>query len=323
MGFVPAEALSPKTHSKPYIVVDDFLPLELALAMRADIDAHFGQPAKHEPEAHQIWNYWYVPNTYTYLRTLPEKVIEHAKVDAFLTALRDWSVAQLGLSDVTWPYLSLYIPGCNQALHNDALNGRLAFVYSLTKDQRLTIGGETIVMEEGDPFRSNLANPMAVQGFCSFIEPKFNRLVLFDDRMIHGVQRLEGSMDPVEGRFVFHGHIQEQGPVVTGAQPYEALQPHLQQGLGAFVQENGEYAFNFHGPISVRFVVGADGIVGGLHVLLDRVTHIADRFAGGWEELRRRYLVTLGNIRYPTAEAPTVVILPMVFAGPAGRRTEG
>ncbi|HTR88352.1 MAG TPA: hypothetical protein VMI56_27975 [Reyranella sp.] len=322
MGFVPEEALAPKTHTKPYIVVDDFLPLELAQSMRADIDAHFGTPDKHRPEAHQIWNYWYVPNTYTYLRTQPEKVIEHGKVDAFLTALRDWSIAQLGMSDVTWPYLSLYIPGCNQALHNDALNGRLAFVYSLTRDQRLTIGGETIVMSEGDPFRSNLASPQAVQGFCTFIEPKFNRLVLFDDRMIHAVQRLEGSMDPVEGRFVFHGHIKEQGPIVTGAQSYEALQPFLQQGLGTFVQEYGDYAFNFHGPISVRFVVGADGIVGNMHVLLDRVTHVAERDAAGWEDLRRRYLLALGGIRYAAAEAPTVVILPIVFAGPAGRQPQ-
>jgi Rps23 Pro-64 3,4-dihydroxylase Tpa1-like proline 4-hydroxylase len=319
MGFVPAEALAPTTHDKPYIVVDDFLPTELAEAMRADIDAHFADPGKHRADKHQIWNYWYVHETYTYLRTLPEKIVAPARVEGFMTALREWSLSQLGLTEVTSPYLSLYVPGCSQALHNDALNGRIAFVYSLTKPVRQTVGGETLVMTEGDPFRRNLANPMAIQGFCSEIEPRFNRLVLFDDRLIHGVKEVRGSMDPVEGRFVFHGHLKEGGPTVTGAQPYTELQPLLQQGLGAYVQQNGQHAYNFHGPIVVRFVIGGDGIVGNLHVMFDRVTHVSDRYAGGWEELRRRYLTALSGIRYAAVGEPTTVILPIIFAGPAGR----
>jgi len=319
MGFVPAEALAPTTHDKPYIIVDDFMPMELAQAMRADIEAHFAEPGKHQPDRHQVWNYWYVPDTYTYLRTMPEKIIAPARVESFMTTLREWSASQLGLSEVTWPYLSLYVAGCSQALHNDALNGRIAFVYSLTKPQRRTVGGETLVLTEGDPFRRNLANPMAIHGFCTDIEPLFNRLVLFDDRLIHGVKEVRGSMDPLEGRFVVHGHLRESGPVATGAQPYTELQPLLQQGIGAFVQENGGYAYNFHGPIIVRFVIGGDGIVGNLHIMLDRVTHVSERYAGGWEELRRRYLLALSGIRYAAVGEPTTVVLPIIFAGPAGR----
>ena len=58
------------------LVIDDFLPAELAEAMRADIDAHFANPQQHKPETHQVWNYWFVRDLYTYLRTTPEKVIE-------------------------------------------------------------------------------------------------------------------------------------------------------------------------------------------------------------------------------------------------------
>ena len=56
----------------PAAVFDDFLPKDLAEAMRADIDAHFAKPEAHRPDTHQVWNYWFVPESYTYLRTLPE-----------------------------------------------------------------------------------------------------------------------------------------------------------------------------------------------------------------------------------------------------------
>src|SRR5262245_53785257 len=108
------------------VVVDGFLPAEAAAAMRTDIDRHFAEPAAHRAEIHQVWNYWFVPGLYTYLRTTPEKVIRHAYVEDFVQALQEWSVGALGLGNVTWPYLSLYVAGCRQGLHNDAANGRFA-----------------------------------------------------------------------------------------------------------------------------------------------------------------------------------------------------
>src|ERR671924_670664 len=132
------------------VVVDDFLPAELALSMRRDL------------------------------------------VDNFMAALQAWATLTLGMGNVSWPYLSLYVSGCRQGLHNDAANGRFAFVYSLTRDQRRTIGGETLVFREGDPFRSRLADPSAGRSFYEVIEPKFNRLTVFDDRLPHAVERVEG-----------------------------------------------------------------------------------------------------------------------------------
>src|SRR3954470_23683118 len=69
-----------------FVVVDDFLPEEQGVAMREDIDAHFSNPSRHEPATHQVWNYWYVPGSYTYLRTTPEKVIARDKVERFVNA---------------------------------------------------------------------------------------------------------------------------------------------------------------------------------------------------------------------------------------------
>src|SRR5205809_1850520 len=139
-----------------FVVVDDFLPADHSTAMRADIDAHFANPAKHDPATHQVWNYWHVPGSYTYLRTTPEKVIERAKVEDFVSALRQWSGLNLGLAGATWPYLSLYVPGCVQGLHNDSTNGRLGYVFSLTRNERRTIGGETVLVQDRDLFRTGL-----------------------------------------------------------------------------------------------------------------------------------------------------------------------
>lgn len=309
--------------TEPFAVVDDFLPLDLALSMRADIDRHFSDPVHHRPETHMIWNYWYVPETYTYLRAQPDRVIEREKVDTFVSTLRNWASERLGLGIVTWPILSLYVDGCNQQLHNDSMNGRFAFVYSLTNPVRRTIGGGTILMSPGDPFRRHLAKPMTQKGFCQVVEPRFNRLLIFDDRIVHGVERVEGSMDPVEGRFVLHGHIQDNGPLTAGPLPREALLDGLQASLGLFVSQLGEDAFRFHGPISLRFEVSPAGAVEGLHVLVDRVTHVDERDDGAWPSVRRAFLEAVGRARFAPAEGPTTVILPMAFSGPAGRPSQG
>ena len=88
--------------SPPLIVTDGFLPAELALQMRRAIDEHFTNPQAHRPETHQVWNYWFVPELYTYLRASPERVIGQEGAAAFYEALRRWSIATLGMANVTW-----------------------------------------------------------------------------------------------------------------------------------------------------------------------------------------------------------------------------
>lgn len=308
---------APLPVTAPYIVIDDFLRLDLARALRADIDAHFKNPYEHRSATHQIWNYWFVPDTYAYLRTDAQKVIAPAKVDNFIAALRNWSIRTLGLGAVTNPFLSLYVDGCRQVLHNDALNGRFGFVYSLTNAQRQTIGGETLIMAAGDPFRRNLSSPTAFRSFCQAIEPRFNRLLIFDDRLIHGVERVDGSMDPIEGRFVLHGHIEEAGPIVTGALPFDVLQPPIKEAMERFIEQFGEAAGAYHGPITVRFTIGADGRVSELGVLLDRVVSYSESDSEGWSKVRAQYLAAFRNTRYPSASGPTTVVFPLLFADPA------
>jgi hypothetical protein len=296
------------------LVGDGFLPVELAESMRRDIEAHFAAPGAHRSDTHQIWNYWFVPELYTYLRTSPEKIIQRDRVKSFLEALAGWSLAVLGLGQVTWPYLSLYVGGCRQGWHNDSGNGRFAYVYSLTKNERRTVGGETLVLREDDPFRSNLAKPNAGRGFYEAIEPRFNRLVIFDDRLPHAVDRVEGPMDPVEGRFVLHGHLSEAGPVVTGALPMNAVLEPIANAFRSIFQEGLAAAAFYHGPLVLRLSIDPAGSVRECAVVLDRVMH-RDPGEVEWENLRARFMHRLSELKFPRAEGETVVLQPVMFNG--------
>jgi hypothetical protein len=302
----------------PLIVVDGFLPADLALEMRRDIDSHFSSPEQHCAETHQVWNYWFVPDSYTYLRTAPEKVIERARIDAFHNALRNWSIAMLGMAKVTWPYLSLYVSGCRQNWHNDSVNGRFGFVYSLTRDERRTIGGDTLVRHETDPYRAHLARAGAGRKFFQVIEPRFNRLVIFDDRLPHSVERVDGSMDPVEGRFVLHGHLSEGGTILQGALSEDMVAGPLLGLLRQITEEWSAEVALYNGPLILRLTIAAGGAVAACRVMVDRVIH-PDPGHVEWEALREKLVARFEALRFPPAAGETVLIQPLLFGGPVGQ----
>jgi Rps23 Pro-64 3,4-dihydroxylase Tpa1-like proline 4-hydroxylase len=295
-----------------YLTIDNFLPIELAVAMRRDIDAHFARPNDHRAQTHQVWNYWHVPELYTYLRTAPEKLIEGARVEQFKTALRTFSSRALGMKEVGHPYLSLYVSGCRQNLHNDARNGRFAFVYSLTRNERRTTGGETIVLNEGDLFRSTLATAAAGRSFYAALEPRFNRLVIFDDRIPHGVERVDGSMDPLEGRFVLHGHLRDGGMIVEGALDPAQASKLAAESLQAFFAGSPVDIALWQGLLVVRLFVAGSGKVEHCQLLVDRV--IRPEGTDG-ERLIGNLLATLEALQFQACGGRSVVIQPIVIGG--------
>lgn len=302
----------PEPFRAPHSFVDNFLPAELAREMRAAIDAHFANPYKQTAE-HQVWNYWYVPDMYTFLRTGPDKVVGRVLLDKFHAALRSWAWNVLGLGNVTYPYLSLYVDGCQQSIHNDATNGRFGYVYSLTWDQRETKGGETIVYHEGDLFRSRLTTMTGGRGgLYEMIEPRFNRLAIFDDRMPHGVNRIEGSMNPVHGRLVLHGHISETGPGVRGP-----LRP---DQVGTLVEEAANEALSRfdmqcdpHGPLVVRLIARPDGSVDQAWLVLDRLAFPDGMSSEGMAEA---VVDAVRAIRFPACDGPSDAVVPIMVGGP-------
>ena len=309
------EAAAPEPFRAPHAFVDNFLPDEMARQMRAAIDRHFAQPYKQTAE-HQVWNYWYVPDMYTFLRTAPDKVIGRELLDRFHAALTAWSWKTLGLGNVTYPYLSLYVDGCQQSIHNDATNGRFGYVYSLTWDQRETKGGETIVYHEGDLYRSSLTNMTGGRGgLYEMIDSRFNRLAVFDDRMPHGVNRIEGSMNPVHGRLVLHGHISETGPGVRGALGPEQVGSLVEEAANAALSRF-EMRTDPHGPLVVRLSVGADGGVGDARLVLDRLAFPDGQSSAGMAEA---VVEAIRALSFPAADAPTEAVVPIMVGGPLRR----
>ena len=133
-----------------------------------------------------------------------------------------------------------------------------AFVYSLTKDNRRTSGGETLIWREIDYFGEFLHQRQAGQNLYQQIEPRFNRLLIFDDRLPHAVQAVEGVMDPCEGRIVLHGHIYEGELAVEGHTGGRGLECETEfrnvvvTEIEQFSASLGASLMLFHGPVVFR-----------------------------------------------------------------------
>jgi hypothetical protein len=318
---LPSATGAGESLTAPILIVDGFMPPDIAKAMRTDVEAHFSNAASHRPETHNVWDYWYVPGLYTYLRTQPERVVARGRIEQFVAALEHWATDNLGLGGVSWPFLSLYVNGCGQGLHNDSRNGRFGYVYSLTPAERHTIGGETMVMKEGDLVRRNARAANAGTGLYDLIEPRFNRLILFDDRMVHGVQRVSGSMDPLDGRCVMHGHLGEIGPIVAGALPKEAIRDAIGAAIQRFAAQKTVAVATYHGPIVLRFTITAEGRVSRLSVLLDRVIDELGNDAK-CQAAKLALAEALSQSLFPSAPGETTVTLPVMFGGPVNRPRE-
>ena len=138
-------------------------------------------------------------------------------------------------------------------------------------------------------------------------EPRFNRLVLFDDRVPHAVQRVEGSMDPVEGRFVLHGHISEAGVIAQGALHADQVEAVTDAALRDLRERASP---SVKGPLVVRLTISAHGSVDGIRPILDRLASSANEETG---LLRDAVIDTLSAARFPEAAAATTANVPLIF----------
>ena len=234
-------------------------------------------------------------------------------LERFHQALSAWALETLGLGYVTYPYLSLYVNGCQQSLHNDAGNGRFGYVYSLTLDERDTRGGETIVLHEGDLYRTCLTNMTGGRGgFYEMIAPNFNRLALFDDRMPHGVNRIEGSMDPAHGRLVLHGHISETGPAVRGGLLPDQVGPLVENAANEALL-GFAMSCDPHGPIVLRLAIRPDGVVERAWTVLDRLAFPDGSSTAG---MAQAVVDAVRKLAFPAASEATEAIVPVLVGGP-------
>jgi hypothetical protein len=304
------------TANAPIVIVDGFLPGHLALAMRRDIDAHFTTPEAPRRENRQVWDYASGPEHDAYLQTDPARVIGSEHVDAFHQALRAWSWNHLGMAEVIGSSLHLYVAGCRQTWRTGLAEDRFGFVYSLTRNERRTAGGETLIVREGDPLRAGLASSIAERGLHEVVEPRFNRLVIFDARLAHAVERVEGPMGPAEGCFVLRGHLREGNAAVVGALSAAAIAGPLNDTLGRFGVEFAAALALYQGPLMLRLTIGAAGAVDACDILVDRVIHL-DPGHVEWDAVRADLMGRLKGLKFPPAGGRTVLTQPVLFGNPA------
>jgi len=296
----------------PYVVVDDFMPPSEALEMRSAAETHLGNPYQHSMGTHANWDYWYVPDLYTYLRADPEKVLGARLTGAFQSRLVQWTAENLGHVPARGCHLSLYVSGCRQAQHNDAANGRFGYVYSLTKNDRRTSGGETLIWKEANYFESRMDQPASGPAFYESISPRFNRLLVFDDRMPHAVQLVEGTMDPIEGRLVIHGHMHEAGPLISGPLSPGAVVAVAEELARTFSSELGALARAYRGPATIRLTVRPDGSVATAKLILDRVKRLRGQGPPA-AEIVSRLVDLVTRLQFQSAAEDTNVVLPFAF----------
>ncbi len=298
--------------ARRFQTVDAFSPN--AKNLRAHFEQRFEDPRATNANRF-VWDLWNVPGQYTALRTPAYTFFPKNQYDAFHQRLVWWGRRVLGCHDVSPPWLSCYVNGCEQRLHGDLPHGHHAFVFSLTRwQQRNFRGGETMLLtDEVLDFWSDFVSSRSLEEgeLIEAIEPKFNRLTVFDPRLPHGVRRVEGSMDPREGRLVIHGWFVQPRPFIEGPlrekalssgidAVTEAIMPLLEQGLPVA------------GLLSLGFEVEASGGVKKLKVLSDTT-----RVPRGAEVDHRRLISlitrTARALVFPRQTGKSQVTLPMVF----------
>jgi hypothetical protein len=296
----------------PYVVADQFF--DGASTMRAEFEAHFREPHRHSSK-HQVWNYWYVPELYTYLRTNPANIMADSLIAAFLQRLNSWAMGTLGLSTERQPWLSVYVDGCGQGLHNDSLNGQMGYVFSITKwDKKNFLGGETLLFRAENYWESGrIKSSGAGVTFYDKVPSRFNQLLVFDDRVIHGVQPIQGTMDPVEGRVVLHGHLTAESGNLTGALAAtgEAAVDATSGAMEKIDALTGEQAHLFHGFLTVRLMIRPDGRVASVKRLCDRILPLtADK--SSLEPLKAEVERLLSGVVFPSSSGTSEMTVPVL-----------
>jgi hypothetical protein len=297
--------------SRAVVIVDRFAPE--AEALRGTFDERFAEPRSTRADRF-VWDWWHVPGQYTALRTPAWTYFPRRVYESFHRRLVAWGRETLGCHDISPPWLSLYVDGCRQELHGDLPHGPFAFVYSLTRWRgRVFSGGETLmVRDEVLNFWQDFRSVRGVEepDLLRAIEPRFDRLTVFDPRIPHGVRQVTGTRDPREGRLVIHGWFVQPRPFVRG--------PVRVQALSARIDELGAQLGNLLGELPIAgvlalaFTIDRRGSVRDLRVLSDttRVPKAQDRDRG---RVIRAMRAAIAAWKLGPQRAPSQVTLPIVF----------
>lgn len=276
--------------------------------LRTLIEDHFdsSDPARAETG---VWQVFHIKGQYAYLRTMARRVIPADMVARFQAALSAWGWENLGMGQVTDSFLSFYPPGCRQGLHNDSGVTGHAYVYSLSH-MDAAAGGSTLLLKT-DPYwgTPRAGQPGAGSEFADSIQPAFNRLLVFDTRLIHGVEPALGEWDPLQCRFVLHGQFLPGGIHVQGKLGLVAAETALSEADDRLAQRVPELYGSLRAAIGTRIDIDADGRVNAVNVLSKWIAPLTDDGIPG--DLMDTIVAELSDLVFSGGPATVTFSLPL------------
>jgi hypothetical protein len=293
------------------LVTDDFY--EGAKNLRKVFEQKFADPKKTNSNRF-VWDFWHVPDQYTLLRTPADAFFPKKEYQRFLQKLGQWGWKNLGCAAITPPWLSYYVDGCEQKLHSDVPHGPWAFVYSLCSKKLGFQGGETEilrpqVLEYWKTFSQQTDREL--HSFVDRIAPKFNRLVVFDPRLPHGVTRVSGTQNPLEARLVLHGWFTNPKPYIEGPLKPSEVAKVLNEAIDQFVAELSEVGA-WNGILSISLEVGANGKVKRVSLLANNLILIQQDSIDP-KIIEKRVKEIFSSIGFSRKGEPSKITLPLRF----------
>ncbi|MGE3758691.1 MAG: 2OG-Fe(II) oxygenase [Pseudobdellovibrionaceae bacterium] len=297
--------------NRSLMTLDQFTPY--AKTLRKEFDSRMSWQEATRPDRF-VWDFFHIPDQYTHLRTPAYHFFSANVYEKFHNQLVWWGRRNLGCHDISPPWLSCYVEGCKQELHGDLPHGPWAFVFSLTpwKGRRFS-GGETVLLK--DSVLSYWQNSLSQRGLdkedlFQEIPPLFNRLLVFDPRIPHGVRETRGTMDPAEGRLVIHGWFVQPRPFIEGPLSTKSLEKSLSiiSDDLRFVIAKDSY---LQGTIAFRFQVTPSGKTKNVTTLSNTLQSPLDPKT--YLKIQRVVTGTLEKLSFSKNKKASWVTLPLVF----------
>ena len=284
--------------------------------MRGHFEQVFGSPRGADPRRF-CWDFWNIPGQYRLLRTPAYHFFPKPLYDRLHHELVLWGRRHLGCHDISPPWMSCYLDGCEQNFHGDLPHGPWSFVYSLTPwSKRRFTGGETLLLrDEALDFwnAADLSRGMEEDDVVEAIAPEMNRLVVFDPRIPHGVRRVGGAQDVREGRLVIHGWFVNPRPYIEGPIPEAELAGVIESVLEAVDGVLRPSGAELDGMMSHRFRVSPSGRVTQSRLLVHSL-----RSRGGSVDAVAEVLGavarTIARARFRPRVKASAITLPLVFS---------
>jgi Family of unknown function (DUF6065) len=302
-------------------VADSFY--DRADELRAIVEEHFGSPDPARVET-GVWQVFHVKGQHAYLRTAATRVMPADMLARFREALSEWGWENLGVGQVTDPFLAFYPPGCGQVLRNDAATTGHAYVYSLSHSDGIP-GGSTLFLKT-DPYWGTPRSwqPGAGHDFVDTVRPAFNRLLVFDTRLIHGVETTLGEWDPLHCRIVLEGRFIPGGIHVLGNLDPIAAEVALSKADDHLAQRVAGLYGPVRAAIGTRINIDPRGRVNSVDVLSSWIASLTDGSIPG--DLINTMIDELSTLVFSSGPATLTYCLSLKghpAAGLSYRKTSG